>query len=80
MIGGQPPGIRHVISSGLILEHNVGLVMFEASVRADSETELRAKMHGRVDGLEGTHDEDNAAFLKGDVEAKVLRQGRRKMR
>lgn len=79
MIGGQPPGIGHVISPGLVLEHNVGFVVFEASVRADSETELRAEMHGRVDGLEGAHDKHNAAFLKGDVEAKVLRQGRLKV-
>lgn len=80
MIGGQPPGIRHVISSGLVLEHNVGLVVLEASIRADSKTELRAEMDGRVDGFKGAHDEHDAAFLKGDVEAKVLRQGRRKVR
>lgn len=80
MVGGQPPGIGHVISTGFVFEHNVGLVVFEASIRADSETELRAEMDGRVDGLEGAHDEHNAAFLEGDVEAKVLRQGRRKVR
>lgn len=80
MIGGQPPGIGHVVSPGLVLEHNVGFVMFEASVRADSETELRAEMDGGIDGFQGAQDEHDAAFLKSDVEAKVLRQGRRKVR
>jgi hypothetical protein len=33
-----------------------------------------------VDGLEGAHEEDDAAFLEGDVEAEILRQGWCKVR
>lgn len=80
MVGGNPLGVGIVVSPGLVFEDDVHLVVLEAPERADSESELRAEVYGGVDGLEGAHEEDDAAFLERDVEAKVLRQGRCKMR
>lgn len=74
MIGGNPLGIGIGVSPRLVLEDNVHLVMLKAPERADSEAEFRAKVDGCVDGLEGAHEEDDAALLEGDVEAEVLRQ------
>lgn len=80
MVGRNPLGIRIIIAPGLVLEYDVHLVVLEAPERADSEAELRAEMHGGVDGLEGPHEKDDAAFLEGDVEAEILRQGWCKVR
>lgn len=74
MVGGNPLSIRIGVSPRLVLEDNVHLVMLEAPKRADSEAELRAKVDRCVDGLEGAHEEDDAALLEGDVEAEVLHQ------
>lgn len=80
MVGRHSLGIGRVVSTGFVLEHNVRLIVLEASIRADSETELRAEMDGRVDGFESAHEEHNAALLKSYIEAEVLRQGGRKVR
>lgn len=56
-------------------ERAVHLVVFQSSDRPQCEPELGPKVYWRIDGFEGAQPEDQARFLKTQVDADIWPKG-----